>query len=417
MKDTRSEASEICLCPYKTRFTVINMVYIIGSKKSGKGDSDILQTRISRRDFLKYMGATAASAYLAACTPEPPEPPQPNYIKVISSGGAVETLSNSPLSGNVRFLGSAYDLDSNNKPYQKSFDVEAPFGVQAYLGMMPEGSSATYQMEFTANDALKRIFKSVAMQGTNDFQTDLLKLSGLNYPGMRQYMTGYGTVPEYVTNKRWNVDKVDVLFNPNSQTGERLSQDYIDQVKNVILKMFSNSGGFIKSYSFNDGNKPEDPTVPPDGQIWVFYTSYINGVGGIDYPTSGDQVKSAKLLINQGSTTPLTVYWEGYNLFLQGVNDIVVTPNAVNFVDTWYRALFKRPISTMFYGDREEQSSFSGSTNLLARDIVRLTQDRTPDMDIIPRFGGREEKYRMSETHIPIDKREVETPRQKKILR
>jgi len=375
------------------------MVYIIGSNKAKDEQiKSYLDDKISRRDFLKYMGATAASAYLAACNPEPPEPPQPNYIKLISSGNATETLSNSPMTGTMRFIGSAYDLGVNNKPYLKNFDVEMPFGEQAYLGMMPEGQSAYYEMDFMANDALKRIFKQVAMSGTNDYQTDVLKLSGFNYDGMRQYMTGYGTVPEYVTNKRWNVDHLDVSFNPNRTTGETLPQDYIDQVKSVILKMFSNSGGFIKSYSFSNENKPEDSTVPPDGQIWVFCSSDLNGTGGIDYPISGDQVKSAKLMANPINSHPLQFGNETYNIFLQGVNDISAAPNNDIYVDNWYRSLFKRRIDVKFYGDREEQNGFTGNTNYLGKTRVMLTEDlgnKLPDMTNV--FGTREATYNKRE--------------------
>ena len=295
-----------------------------------------------------------------------------------------------------------------------------PFGEQAYLGMVSEGSSATYRMEFTADDALKRIFKSVAMSGTNEFVTDLLKLSGFNYDGMRQYITGYGNIPEYVTNKRWNVNHLDVSFNPDNWsggTGKTLPDEFIKAVKDAILKIVADSDGFIKSYSFSNANNPIDNTIPPDGNIWVHRYSNINGMGTAEYPTAGDQIKSVDILINPEKTAIETVYWDVYNAFLQGVNDIVVTPNARNYVDNWYNFLFKRAINTKFYSDREEHDSFSGIINPLAKDVVRLTQDRVPDIDIIPRFGGREEKYRKSETHIPIDKTEYENPKPRKITK
>jgi len=385
------------------------MACIIGSRKSAKEPNEpILQTRISRRDFLKYTGPSAAAAYLASLTGcKDNIITQPNYVKIIASGRATETLSGSPLSGIVRFIGPAYELDTNNKPYSKNFDVTVPFGTQASLGMMPEGQSASYEMDFTANDALKRIFKAVAMQGTNDFQTDLLNLNGFNYPGMRQYMTGYGTVPEYVTNKRWNVDKVDVTFNPDHLTGEKLPKDFIDPVKAVVLKMVSNSGGFIKSYSFNDANKlrTEDP---PDTEIRVFYASDIQGMATGEYPRNGDQIKSAKILINPEKTTPETLYWDVYNLFLQGVNDIVVTPNATNNVDTWYKFLFKRPIDVKFYNDREELNGFSGTANYLGKTRVTLTEDfsnRLPSNPLTDVLGNKETKYNKREFTETPEKR------------
>lgn len=345
----------------------------------------------------KAVGTAALLAMLlnSGCNNGSSNPqPQPNYVKIYASGGAKGTLSGAVLSGNIRFVGSAYDLDTNNKPYLKSFDVTVPFGTQASLGMMPQGSTASFEMDYVSAPAESRFFKTVTLSGTQDFQTDMIELANFNYDGMRQYMTGYGAVPEYVLNKRWNVDHVDASFNPDRTTGERLTKDYVDSVKSVILKMTANSGGFIKNYSFSDANNPDDTTIPPDGQIWTYNVSDISGTSTAEYPTNGDQMKSGKQFINPRSTTPATVFGETYNLFLQGVNDMNIVPNSINYVDGWYKALFKRGIDTKFYSDHEEQNGFSGTTNYIGKTRVTLMQDAGSMMpDPMNISGNKEIRY------------------------
>lgn len=139
--------------------------------------------------------ATAIGAALLGMLPlmncgkhEPPEPPQPTYVKIYATTNATYTLGEGPASRTVRYSGYSNDFDASNKPYYKKFDVTAQLGEQAYLGAMPEKQSAIFDIEITADDALKRVFLKVEMSGTKVYNTDVLKLSGFNYDGLYQWI-------------------------------------------------------------------------------------------------------------------------------------------------------------------------------------------------------------------------------------
>jgi len=357
-----------------------------------------------RNACAKAVGTAALLASLffnTGCNPEPPEPPQPTYVKIISLGDAVETLSNSPMTGNVRFIGSAYDLGVNNKPYSKNFDVEMPFGEQAYLGMMPEGQSAYYEMDFMANDALKRIFKQVAMKGTNAYQTDVLKLSGFDWYHFWHPWDGWSApIPQGNIFKRLNEPSLTISFNPDRQgTGRRLPQAWIDECVRVWNKIRDNSNGVIQNITYVfDGNKTAlDRTSK--GDVYIFYDSQNSGVSNFNETNIDGSVSSIYLYFNSDRAPPAAAESEILDSLYVGEQGPVTDEIGYKQV----RFTFKRPAGDKhgyrIYEDHEEQNGFTGSTNYLGQTRVTLTQDVNnilPDPTNI--FGRREIKY---------DKREI----------
>ena len=365
------------------------------------------------KTLMKKFAPAMLALYLAiagpACNPEPPEPPQPTYVKIISLGDAVETLSNSPMTGNVRFIGSAYDLGVNNKPYSKNFDVEMPFGEQAYLGMMPEGQSAYYEMDFMANDALKRIFKQVAMKGTNAYQTDVLKLSGFDWYHFWHPWDGWSApIPQGNIFKRLNEPSLTISFNPDRQgTGRRLPQAWIDECVRVWNKIRDNSNGVIQNITYVfDGNKTAlDRTSK--GDVYIFYDSQNSGVSNFNETNIDGSVSSIYLYFNSDRAPPAAAESEILDSLYVGEQGPVTDEIGYKQV----RFTFKRPAGDKhgyrIYEDHEEQNGFTGSTNYLGQTRVTLTQDINnilPDPTNI--FGRRETGY---------EKREITERAQEKI--
>lgn len=160
-------------------------------------------------------------------------------------------------------------------------------------------------------------------------------------------------------NDRWTQRKITVYFNPDRHgTGKRLPQDYIDETKRTMNKLKDNSGDFIQSITFHeDGNKTRGP--PPDGEIWVFYDSKIDGVGNITYPDFDGYVNAAFLLFNPADSSVLQIEQETLDAFFGDDQDIMPDYK-------WLTFSFKRPASNeqynyRIYSDREEQEGFSGS--------------------------------------------------------
>jgi hypothetical protein len=286
----------------------------------------------------------------------------------------------------------------------KNFDVEVPFGEQAYLGMMPVGGAAPFEMTFMGNDALKSVFKQVLMQGTNEYLTDVLKLTGFDINAyINEFLCGN-------KNNRWDEHNIKVYFNPDNcsgGTGKRLSLDYINAVKDETIERQKYSEGFISPLTDSDfienGNKPSGQR-PPDGEIWVFYASDIQSVGNIAYPGGGNAVKSGILLINPVNASIPNMLNELRNLFID--LDQPSWAWTRNF-NKFYRASFRRPAGNNYnyrvYTDHEEQEDFSGTTIPSGYELVQLIPETDP-MSGLNLDNRREMKYRVEERHIPVRK-------------
>jgi len=303
-----------------------------------------------------------------------------------TAGGYVKAaiLANKAANGYVEYAG-------NGKA------VRAALGEQADLGTTLEGSSALVTVAIYADSALKRIFNNVSMYGTQEFRTDVLNLDGFDING---YVNDF-LVADYNKNKnnRWDVPNVKVSFNPDYWkignqiygTGKRLPQEYITTIENEIRDLLlNNTSGFIKNLAFDyNGDKIADPTVPPDGEVWVF--SYIKpdqSVGNFNYPIGGSSIKSAVFVINPERIPPIGAVPEVRNMFIGGDQDSDVW---LQDYKKYYRFSFRRPAGGSYrvYTDREEQEGFSNLTDGEIRNIVaQPLRDYSNDSSLLNPLGN-----------------------------
>lgn len=262
------------------------------------------------------------------------------YVKILATTNAADVLNGSQASGHAEYFGNGI---SNSKP----------FGVQADLGSTPKGTTKSFDVKLYGDGALPRYFNSVDLGGTVTIDTNVLK--DPNSFMLNEFLNYFRFCNN--VNQRWNVRNIKVSFNPNRTTGERLPQAYIDGVKSSVLEMKDDSNGFIQTVDFDEnGNYPDDASVPADGEIRVYHVTDGPSVSNITYPSGGDQVKSGKLLFNPRAP-PEATWHETKDVFFLGEQNLDA-PATRDQARIWYRFTFKHMAggSYRIYIDHEEQT-------------------------------------------------------------
>ncbi len=338
------------------------------------------------------------AAMLGANGCEREQPPWATFFKIIVSGDAVETLSGAPLSGSVRFVGKAFDLDSKNRPYLRDYDVVASFGTPVELGFMPIGQSAEFKMTYVSPGALTKIFESVQMQGTKNFHTDMLDLNNFDWLGFWNMPPGRG-IPLNNMIKRLDESALAISFNPDMDSGERLSGEWMNECKRVWDKIKSESNHVINKISYIDmGNyRRLDPCEK--GHVRIFRDSRNSVPVSETFQDNDGSVNGIFLMYNPDAVSLEQVEAEIMNSLYQGNQIFGTTEKYWKYV----RFTFKRPAGNHGYNiflDREVFDFFSGTINSSTNTAVFLSQEM-PQISLIPGFEGKESGYTRHEMRIP----------------
>ncbi len=247
---------------------------------------------MSRKPFPRFRPVLAALlfsliALLPACkgstTPEPPPPTQYQHAITIN---ALTLHTDSAVTGPVKVT-----MRSSGQVYNGT------------IGQKIALATTTKQEEscdilISATDCLPREFTEVGVKDST-LSTNVVKLSDVDWD------YAWDKMPDGV-NRSWVPRKFEVYFNPDPLTGLRLDQGYIEAIKETLNYVQTNSKSWIQTVVFHeDGAKPADATVPPDGEIWVYRRSDVSGIGNVTYPTWPPQkVLSSKESINQEDAGP-----------------------------------------------------------------------------------------------------------------
>lgn len=259
-------------------------------------------------------------------TPEPPPPPT-QYAHALTVQ-ALTLHTDSAVSGTVQVT-----MRSSGQVYNGS------------IGQKIALATTTKQEEscdilITATDCLPREFTEAGVKDSM-LSTNLVEMmSAIYWEGLFYIM------PDGI-NRAWVPRKFEVYFNPDYLTGLRLDQAYIDPVKTSLLFIQANSKGWIQTVTFHeDGTKPYDPTVPPDGEIWVLRESNYPGGSNVTYPANNAKVMSAKLYFNQSSWGPDQTSAETYDGLFAGEQ---MMGNDPTFIGPFYMLMLNRPRDTNNY--------------------------------------------------------------------
>jgi len=298
--------------------------------------------------------AIGLAALLSACSsPVTPPPPPPNKVKIYAT-----IIAKDCFTGITIPTGQVTYQPPTGSPVTKNLEE------QAYLGEINPNTTMNVDISINVAGYLKRVFNDVAMNGTNTWNTTLLELNGFNLEGYTSYFLDQcGNAATGWQNMIWDQPSIKVYFNPDPATGERLSAEFIQATMDVVNEIVLYSKGAINSVSFiEDGNKPDDATVPPNGESWVYNTTRLSGVNNGVYPAGGDVVKASKLWFNMSSSIPERVRAEVMDAFIQGNQNIFQEEYVAKYFEF---SLKHRPKGTAFsykiYLDREQQTGFDGT--------------------------------------------------------
>jgi len=313
---------------------------------------------------LSTAGALILTACLAVCvliglsckkTPTTPEPPPPPVVKekILTTVNADYVFGGQPVSGSVEYKALEAPGGASN----------GRIGEQVSLGEIPAGTTKSFDITITPdnlNQGLKRIYKEVALSGTQTINSKLLDLEGFNHSGYLKYFLMDST------NRVWNQESITVIFSPNPITGVKLPKDYISETKKAIEEIKDYSKGFIKSISYDEnGNKPFDATIPPDGEIWLYCYDRSVPVGNVSYGEEDNVVKSAKIWYDLSGSSDTQVKNETQDAFIHGNQNEFPE----EYLPLWFEfSLRHRPKGEennyRIYLDREEQKGLDIETKL-----------------------------------------------------
>lgn len=298
-------------------------------------------------------------------TPPPPPPPPTQMVKILTTVSATFVFRGLPVPGTVTFYGGTPS------------DITKPLGEEAYLGDIPVNTTKKIRIVINCASGFQRDFNDVPLGGTQKLTTTVIDLNEFNFLAFFTYFLencgGYDNVgKQYRTNNIWNQPNITLYFNPDSSTGSRLPQEYVQTTVDAVNEIKGYSKGFIQSVSVvTDGNKPDDDTVPPDGEIWVYRTServggYAMGIANKTYPVGGDVVKAAKLWYNIDFAYAVQGRREVMDAFIQG--------SQFSFIDgvvpeDFELCLYHRPKGNAkkykIFLTREEMEGFDGTIQQL----------------------------------------------------
>ncbi len=292
-----------------------------------------------------------------------PDPPPVEKVKILTTVTATYVFNGSPATGTVTFQPASGTV------------VSGTLGVQTDLGEIAKDTSKNFTITIEAGGALKRVFKVVALRGTQSLSTTVLELAGFDLEGYTSYfLNDLGNAGTGWINGIWDQPNITVYFNPDPLTGLRLTQDFITATENAVNEIKGYSHGFIQSVTnAGDGDKPIGVS-PPDGECWVYRWTEANGVHNISYPTNSPVVKSLKLLYNLSSSTPSQIRKEVMDAFIQGNQNVFLD----DYLAKWFEfSLYWRPKgnanSYRIFLDHEEQVGIDSLSTLQTLGEVPVT--------------------------------------------
>jgi hypothetical protein len=263
----------------------------------------------------KKIATTALMLYMAACGggSKPKD-----LVNISSAISAHEYPNGIGLQGNSEYAGFG----------------STSFGQRMELGKIEKGTSKAVTANLTASGYLPSTLL-LTLDGDYIFNVDMLRNGEFNIQDFINYF-------RRGDNPRWDVDKMKLIYNPNRTTGDRLSSDYTSVINNSAYEMQSDSGNFFTVSVDENGNKPDDTTVPPDGEIWVYHVTDLNGISNATYPIGGDKVKSAKIFINPNDVPAIAGWHEFKDACYQEEQNRNVDETSNETLRTWYKFTFKR---------------------------------------------------------------------------
>jgi hypothetical protein len=316
--------------------------------------------RLGKLQTIVGGAAIGLAAFLSACSSPvtPPPPPPPNKVKVYATLTAKDCFTGITIpTGQVSYQ------PPTGSPVTKNL------GEQAYLGEINPNTTMDVDITVTVGGYLKRVFNDVALSGTKSLDTTLLNLNGFNLDGYTSYFLDQcGNAASGWQNMIWDQPSVKVYFNPDPSTGERLPTDFITATEAAVNEIVSYSRGFINSVSFDEnGTKPLDTTVPPNGEIWVYRRSDTTGIQNVTYPVGGDVVKASKIWYNVPTTIIEQIRAEVMDTTIQNNQNIFQENDVAKFFEF---SLKHRPkgsaMSYRIFLDREQQTGFDGTVTASA---------------------------------------------------
>jgi hypothetical protein len=218
-----------------------------------------------------------------------------------------------------------------------------------------------------ASGALPREYTAVGITNT-DITTNLAETAKLNLAELLKEVMFGGK------NACWTPHNINVIFNPDPDSGQRLDQGYIDYTVRAINNIKAWSGGYITSVAFDyNGNKSWD-VAPPDGETWVFRNTRISGVANYTKPEGGNKVTASGILINQASASWTSAYNETFDAFIQGEQNV-----GEGFPE-WWLFMMNRPRDTNSYVLSQEKETQVGIDTLTTtRTYAQTKTSATPD--------------------------------------
>lgn len=301
---------------------------------------------------------------LPACkgttTPDPPDPPATKYQHSLTVQ-AITLHTDSAVTGTVQ--------------------VTMRSKAGTYTGAIGEKitlATTTTQEEscdilISATDCLPREFTEVGVKDST-LSTNVVKLSDVDWDYVWYIM------PDGV-NRSWVPRKFEVYFNPDRLTGLRLDESNIGGVKNALLYVQENSKGYIQTVTFHeDGTKPEDPTVPPDGDIWVYRVSDMSGVANATYPNSYAKVLASKILLNVDNSYGSVSYMETFDALFGAGQEF----GSGDHIGPFFMLMLNRPRDTNNYvitSQKETQKGIDSQTTFTsAASLIRTDALATSDL-------------------------------------
>jgi hypothetical protein len=258
-------------------------------------------------------------------TPDPPDPPT-QYQHALTVN-ALTLHTDSAVTGTVQVT-----MRSSGQIYTGSI------GQKIALATTTKQEEAC-DILITATGCLPRGFTEVAVKDST-LTTNLVAMSAMDWDFFFYIVTDG-------KNRSWVPRKFEVYFNPDPLTGLRLDPGYVNAIEQALLYIQQNSKGWIQSVNFYElGNKPLDPSVPPEGEIWIHRRSDVPGIGNITYPAPSDvKVLSSRIFVNQDDI-PAALPAETYDALFAGEQQMGNNPSQIG---PFYMMMLNRPRDTNSY--------------------------------------------------------------------
>jgi hypothetical protein len=330
----------------------------------------------TKRNFLKKTLSTIGSVVLAgyigitaACSSSTSPPPPTEKETILTTTQVRQLFNGSNATGTVTYEDGLGQSVTKN------------IGEQANLGQIAKGTTKNYNITINANGDHQRITNTVKLGGTQTINTNVADSNDLNVTGLLAYVLFDGK------NKSWTPRTIKAIFNPDTD-GSRLPQEYINEIKRAMTniqewsKMYG-TDAYITGLAFDEnGNKIQDTTVPPEGEIWVFKESQFSGATNATYPSGGSKVTSSKIFINTSSASYLMTYDETFDAFIQGEQNI----GGFSQLPKWIGFMMNRPRDSNNYvitTGNESQTDIDAYSSSIAGDgLTFFIKPYTPDINV-----------------------------------